>query len=602
MTKQPQIPVLTRRRALQLLGVGAAGATLAAAGCSRSDEASDGGGGDGEFHAAYPYFEPPKGHFNVIGGITDEIVLGYLRDLFLVPGGIYMWDAQEWVHLLADDSSGISEDGKTFTYVVRDGLTWSDDKPITAQDVYTTFLVRWTNNAPAFAFVSSFEMTDEKTVTFHIGTPAPIAEYYIMRHPILSDAAYGKWGKQAEQLIKAGKAYDDDEAVKVLAEVTKFKPDSVIVSGPFDFDYDSIANQQLTLVKNDKGYLADKINFDKIVVYNGETDTVQPLVLDGAVDYATHGFPIALDQQLQKQDDRRILRPPVYSGPALCFNYSKYPELHDKRVRQALAYVIDRKSNGRAMLGESGLDIKLMAGMSDSWVPTWMNEDDQAKLNPYEQDLDMAAQLLEDAGWTKDGDTWKTSEGKTASYDLLYPGDFADWPGSAENAVDQLNAFGFKMSRRAQDSTVYNDQIDNGQFDWCLLGWGSSGNPYPSHAYRPILLDRNVPALKAENKKGINFDTKQETDIVGSIDFEQAIVDAGLGDDEDALKANVGKLALAFNELLPGVPLCERAGNNPVNLGNVVGWPDDDDPIYKNSPYADNFVTILMYDGRLKPA
>jgi peptide/nickel transport system substrate-binding protein len=39
-----------------------------------------------------------------------------------------------------------------------------------------------------------------------------------------------------------------------------------------------------------------------------------------------------------------------------------------------------------------------------------------------------------------------------------------------------------------------------------------------------------------------------------------------------------------------------------VNTANISGYPADNDPIYKNSTYADNFTTILMYQGTLKPA
>src|SRR5690606_4893192 len=107
-------------------------------------------------------------------------------------------------------------------------------------------------------------------------------------------------------------------------------------SGPYRYDFDSITNSQLTLVKNDKGYNADKVAFDRLVIYNGETDTISAVVLSGAVDYATHGFAVATEKQFISQGVR-ILRPPVYSGPALLMNFDRLPEFKDVRVRQALA-------------------------------------------------------------------------------------------------------------------------------------------------------------------------------------------------------------------------------------------------------------------------
>jgi len=63
--------------------------------------------------------------------------------------------------------------------------------------------------------------------------------------------------------------------------------------------------------------MADKAQFDKVVLYNGETNDVTPVVLSKNVDYATHGFPPATEKQFTSEGIR-ILRPPVYSGPRCC--------------------------------------------------------------------------------------------------------------------------------------------------------------------------------------------------------------------------------------------------------------------------------------------
>jgi hypothetical protein len=34
---------------------------------------------------------------------------------------------------------------------------------------------------------------------------------------------------------------------------------------------------------------------------------------------------------------------------------------------------------------------------------------------------------------------------------------------------------------------------------------------------------------------------------------------------------------------------------------HTTGWPPDDDPLFKNSPYSDSFVVIWILDGTLKP-
>src|SRR5579859_6808542 len=221
--------------------------------------------------------------------------------------------------------------------------------------------------------------------------PSTVVERYVLRQVnVLSDVHYGDWAKKAQDLFASGKDLDSDEGKKLNTDFQQFRPPQVIASGPFNFDYNSITNAQLTLVKNPNGFGADKVAFDKIVLFNGETPDVTPIVLNKDVDYATHGFPPATEQAFQ-QAGIRIIRPPVYSGPALLMNLDKLPEFADKRARQALAYAIDRDQNGTVSLGASGIACKYMAGFSDLLVPGWLSAEDLQKLNPYPYDLGKAS-------------------------------------------------------------------------------------------------------------------------------------------------------------------------------------------------------------------
>ena len=56
---------------------------------------------------------------------------------------------------------------------------------------------------------------------------------------------------------------------------------------------------------------------------------------------------------------------------------------------------------------------------------------------------------------------------------------------------------------------------------------------------------------------------------------------------------------MAFNEILPAIPLAERFNNAPINdQKRVSGWPAVDDTIYQNGG-ADSFAVILIMDGTL---
>ena len=130
--------------------------------------------------------------------------------------------------------------------------------------------------------------------------PSTVVERYVLRFNIVSDVTYNEWAAQAQALFEGGQTMDDPEGQQLLEAFTTFRPEGVIASGPFMFDPDSITNAQLTLVKNDQAWNAADVLFDRIVNYNGETPDVTPLVLAKDVDYATHGFPVATENQMHR--------------------------------------------------------------------------------------------------------------------------------------------------------------------------------------------------------------------------------------------------------------------------------------------------------------
>lgn len=591
---------LTRRRVLELLGLSTVAAGAGAA-CSRStsDDDKKAGASTREFHAAYPFDAPPKGNFNFLGGVSSQVAMGYIFDLYMVPGAMHLWDAQKYFYLLADESSALSADGRSFTYTLRKGLKWSDGSALTITDVYTTWVLRQAGAHPVFKYITGFEQVGD-SIEFTIGTPAPISEYYLLREHPVPDSAYGAWAKQLEPLLKAGKGGADKAVSTILAKVNEYKPAEPVVSGPFIIDYGKVTSSALTLVKNDHGYLADKIAFDRITVANGTVvNDVIPLLLAKKIDYATYGFPVASEQSIARAG-YRIVRPPRYDGQALYFNFAKFPELADKRVRQAFAHVVRREQSGTIAMGPSGRGVTYMAGFSDLQVPTWIGAPDLKRLNRYDNDLGAAARLLTAAGWKRSGGSWLTPAGKKAEYDLSFQAGFAEGQATSRSVEEDFARLGIRLTLIGVDPTLLVTDIGKGSFELAIYGWGTSSNPFPAAAFAKVMIDNNEAGLAP--LRGIDFPLRQHTEVVGDVDLARLIVAAGEGKDLDALKANITTAALAFNELLPVIPIWAEFGNNPVLESAVTGWPDDGDPIYRNSPYADNFTTILMYQGTLRPA
>jgi peptide/nickel transport system substrate-binding protein len=493
---------------------------------------------------------------------------------------------------------------------------WSDGHPFTAEDVISSFNIERLLNRTAWSFLEEVRAVDDTTVEFVLNEPSNIVPRYVLRDtPITSSTVYGDFAQRTADLVAAGMTPDDQEWKDLRDEFNQFRPDDMVVLGPYKIDKASITESTMILNKVETSYWADIVRFDRFVNYNGETPVITPLVLSGDVDYATHGFPPATDLEFQNLG-YRVIRPPVYNGPAIGFNMEIHP-FEMKEFRQAIAYAIDRVENGQVAFGESGVPVEHMIGMSDNFAELWLTEDVIAQLNPYEHDPAKAEEILTGIGFTRDTDgVWLDDTGKRMEFEFLFQAEFADWSAAAKNACEQLTAFGIACTGRSITFTQFPTEVWNGNFQLASLTWGAA-RPHPHFSYdldfrfyNPAKGGTGSAATAGggqsgagdPTKPGISFDLNVTTDSVGAVDLGQLTDDAGRGADEEAQKEIIGQLALASNELLPMVPLWERYGNNPAPSRFAAGWLPDDDPIYLNSPYADSFVVMMILDGTLHPA
>jgi peptide/nickel transport system substrate-binding protein len=579
---------VSRRRFLRdatLTSLGIVAAACTPGGTSPSPSGSGGASvKGGEFHGAWPYDLPPKGHFNYFASSGIILQGSVYLDLFIPSLAAYRWADAKWDYWLAESSS---LNGNVFEIKLRPNIKWSDGTAFTAKDVVTTFTIGRMDSFKIWNYIDKVEAAGDLTVRFNYVKPSSVGERTILRINIRPDSVYGAIAKRAADLYASGKTTGSDEVKALRAEKDNLRPEPYSV-GPYKIDKASITEAQMTLVRNTGGLLADKANFDKVVLYQGETAQVTPLVLAGDVDYATHGFPLATDKAFVDAGIR-VVRPPAYSGPAIVFHWEKAAAFQDKRLRQAVAYAINKDESAKVTYGDSAKPQKFMTGISDNLVPLWVSSADQAKLKSYAFDLAAATKLMQDAGYAKVDGIW-AKDGKKLEFELYFPSDFADWSSAADHAQKSLNTFGIKIVPRGAIRSQQLPDVNNGNFQIAFMGWGI-GNPHPQQSYEQTLQAFNTIPPGG----GMKYPLKQ-----GDVDFEALIVQMGEGFDTNKQKEPVTKVALAFNDLLPVIPIWERYGNNPVNdKKRVKGWKPDGDPIYKNAFGVDNFAVYGVMDGSL---
>ena len=579
----------SRRRLLRdatFVGLGIIAASCAP-GTTGTPPAGGKGKKGGEFHASWPIDLPPKGVWNYYG--ASPILSGsYLIEIVYQNLAIYRWADKKWDYLLAESHSATASD---FTVKLRKGVKWDNGSEVTAKDAVASFKLARLVGSAIWNFATDVEAPDDYTVKFKLSKTSALLERNILRTGIRPASVYGAVADKAWTEFKAGKTAADDSVKAIRKELQDMKVDAPSSNGPYKMDPASLTEAQMTLVRNPGGLFADKVNFDKIVVLNGDTDQITAPILAGDVDYSTSFFPIASEKAFEAQGIK-IVRGPFYTGPALYFHWDNAPQFQDPKMRQAIVWALDRDQANHVAYGEKTQAPQWVAGVSDTLLKSWLSADDQKKLTVYKQDTAKAESLLKGAGYAKGTDGIWAKDGKKLEFEMQYPSDFADWSAVATNISDQLNKFGVKITPRGAPFSTTATDFRNSKFTLAFAPWGT-GNPHPQPSMVRPIREWNTQAIGGGQKYPVKQKTSQ-----GDVDFEALLVQAE-DIDEAKQKDAVKKYATAFNELLPAIPLAERFNNAPINdQKRVAGWPALDDKIFQNGG-GDNFTLILLMDGTL---
>jgi peptide/nickel transport system substrate-binding protein len=546
----------------------------------------------GTFYGAYPYQVPPTGNFNYFSPNFDSFGIYY--DLLQQPLARYLWANQSWYQILGTKWE-FDNHNNTFTIHLRPGVKWSDGTSLTSTDVVDTFTLGKLMNWVVWSYVDKVEAQGQYTVVFHMNNPSIIVEEYVLHQNILPASTYGKLAVQVATLRKTDPKLTSAKAKDLTVGLEQLNPKQMVVDGPYNIDMSRLGSASATFDKNPTAWDAKQVKFNQIVLWNGETPTITPLVMAKEVDYATHGFPQASAAQFKKIG-LSMASPPTHSGPAILFNWKLYP-FNLPQVRQAIAYAINRQQNATAAMGPYYQGVKYEVGFADQQALQWMPKQAIAQLNPYNYDPTKAATLLTSIGFKKKGDTWYTDKGKPMNYELIVPQEYADWLGAAQDAANQLTKFGIKTTVRGITFTQEPINIRQGQFQMAINAWGA-GDIFPHFAFVNDVEAFDPPLSQGP---GMSLPLTQKVPGMGTVNFRDLIVQSGKGLDTAGMKAATTKMALAFNKTMPIVPLDQRFGDNPVmtNAG-VTGWQLGSS-IWKNDLYLDNPVVIQILNGTLRP-
>jgi peptide/nickel transport system substrate-binding protein len=289
-------------------------------------------------------------------------------------------------------NGGVSADGKTITYKLKDGLVWSDGKPLTCDDVKFTWQAIMT---PAMGVVSTTGYSDIGSIDCPNPTTV-VMNFKNFYAPYLT--------LFANQIIP--KHYAGDVKGMKNWEFNR-KP---LGTGPFKID-EWVADSHVVLSRNTNYREKDKPYLDQVVIrIVPSSDAALQMLSSGEVDIMWNNTESELPM-LQKMQGVKISEPLQVGGERMFLNTAENKDpsdpkkphliLGDVRVRQAIAYglnnqrIIDRLLYGKAKPGTTELN----------------GDPFDCKIAGYSYDPAKAKKLLDEAGWIPGPDGIRIAKG-----------------------------------------------------------------------------------------------------------------------------------------------------------------------------------------------
>ncbi len=377
----------------------------------------------------------------------------------LYEGLIHLGDKGQFEPWLAT-SWNTSEDGKTYTFKLRDDVTFSDGTPFTAQVVKANFDALL-DNVNRHSWLESIRLMAE------VEKSGKDAIRVIDDHTVEIEFADSYYPFLVELGVTRPFRFLSPKCFK--EGTTKNGTQCMVGTGSYVLT-NNVVDQAATFERN-KQYWGEKPQIDKIVAKVIPDNQSRLLALrSGEIDMV-YGLQLINAQAFKQfEKDPRFgtqLSEPV-STRMLIVNSTR-ENLNDTRVRQALSHLTNKAIIAeRIMLGlEKPADTLLSKN-----VP-YANID----LKPYQYDVAQAEKLLDQAGWKKKG-TLRERDGKPLEITLSYDSDKIVERTIAQYLQSEWAKVGIVIKLVGEEAQANRDRLKQGNFDLSFnISWGTPYDP-----------------------------------------------------------------------------------------------------------------------------
>ncbi|EGQ1298204.1 ABC transporter substrate-binding protein [Staphylococcus pseudintermedius] len=497
--------------------------------------------------------EPPEGNFQSIftGSTGDSNVIDFFNDSLIDVGD----DLKIKPKILSWEKD--KNDDLKYTFKVKKGIQWQDGNPFTINDWVFTLetLADPDYDGPRYSGVAVIQGAEEKRngQADRISGIKKIddytAEITFKEHKANNLLELWTSAPISEKVFK-------DIPVKDMAKSDAVRKNPIGI-GPYKVKR-IVDGESVELVKN-KDYWRGEPNIDNINLRVVEQTSMTQALENGDIDMATITAPIAKEIKDSGSENLQLLQAPSTSYAIVGFVLNDYdkkaqkigkerPKYQDKKLRQAMAYAINRKEWIDAFYYGYG---KPLNGLIPSAHWSGAKEGD---VKEYKYDVDKAKQLLDEGGYKdKDGDGFREDpQGKPFVVNLKhYAGSNPTFEPRTAALKGYWEKVGLKTKVEMEEFGKYSSDLEKSSKDMEVYfrTWQQGSDPDPSELYRSTAL---------WNESRYN---NPKTDKI----LDEAVDTKVVGDDNDKRKEKYLEWQKIMAEDVPVIPIVELEDVTAVN-------------------------------------
>lgn len=360
----------------------------------------------------------------------------------------YDVDTKEFFPYLAESVTS-SEDGLTYTVKFKEGITFHDGSPLTAEDYVFTLNRATQSGGAASTMITGFnsaEAADDLTVIISLSAPSP--SFMLSLSSVF--------------LAPLPKAYIESVGDEGFAN----RP---IGAGPYMFD-DRVTGEKLTLVRNPDFNWGPSFS-------HGAPPYIETLEFITIPEYATLAAGLEAGELditlLESQDVERLgglenigLHQFVEPGTGffLLMNIEKTP-FDNLAFRQAINHLINR--DAMLQVVNNGYSQPVF-GPLDASVTGALSREETQEIG-YTFDLETADALMVEAGYEKGVDGFYEKDGTPLQITLI--NHFTSEDNAAQVIQEQFKQFGIQLEIQSLEFGVSSQLVGEGSFDMALWNW-----------------------------------------------------------------------------------------------------------------------------------